>query len=541
MAREWCTCCQTSATHGRSFLAPRIARRGCSSLLPDTRPAALPLCGNCVDEHDYDETWHTCLRMESATATLSGVAQAREEGPATQTAPVNSMPSGSKRSRVDATSTSSAAVAATPFPTETVCETTVQLFFSLVDGAEMHTAAVQQQLRVLACSLLKLERTSKALRALLKSNKCLPYYRFFFHTSSATAVLPRRFLDGTFGVALFSGAFGNGPSNTTRFDVLTPKDVLQDRVNTANRLSELSIDRVVTKSVNYMASDLPTGVGPRVAAFVGRARFLTQHRAAANPHWATTCNLANCHCKMLCSDGSMAGGVQQSNPALADLFGESVTSSEEDEDEDENEPPQYPVASYWASLSPKPLTTLPRRVFCSLACSLAYENELSTAVPVRVADAESMETFSSASGKVGLARILASTRAAFKRNDAAARALREAMRSIRKRQRSTIRTELFERMHKNVADVLNIDLGLLYAASALAESPGACQGRLLPATAPGWRDAEIKRFARAIERVKAIYLKHHRESDGLARDERFPPLWLRKVRDQAAGLFPVHV
>jgi hypothetical protein len=429
----------------------------------------------------------------------------------------------------------------TPFPADAVCETTVQLFMALVDQPDMHAAA-KQQLRVLALALLKLERTSKGLRALIRSDTRLPFYRFFFHTFSNNTVLPRRFLDGVFGVNLFSGAFGNGPSNPARFDVLTPKDVLQDRLATAKRLSELSIDQVIRKSVKYMATDLPSGVGPRVAAFVGRARFLTQHRSAANPQWAVTCNLATCSCRMLCLDGAMPGGVQQSNPALADLFGEPVTSSDEEEDEDENQaPPQYPVASYWASLCPKALTTLPKRVFCSLACSLAYEDELATAVPVRVTDAESHETFSSASGKVGLARILASTRAAFKRNDAAARALREAMRSVRKRQSSTIRVELFERMHQNVVDVLNVDLGLLYAASALAESPGACQGRLLPATAPGWRDAELKKFARAIERVKAIYVQYHRERDGLSRDERFPPVWLRKVREQAAGLFPVQV
>jgi hypothetical protein len=451
---------------------------------------------------------------------------------------------GTKRPRGDASASASASavVATTPFPVEPVCETTVQLFMALIDGSDMHTAAVLQQLRALATALLKLERTSKALRALLKSNKCLPYYRFFFHTSSTTAVLPRRFLDGAFAVDLFAGAFGNGPSNTARFDVLTPKDVLQDRVKTAKRLSELSIDQVVTRSVNYMADDLPPGIGPRVAAFVGRARFLTQHRASANPQWVMTCNLATCSCKMLCSDGAMPGGVQQSNPALADLFGEPVTSSDDEEDEDDaEEPPQYPVASYWASLSPKSLTTLPKRVFCSLACSLAYEDELATAVPVRVTDAESHESFSSASGKVGLARVLASTRAAFKRNDAAARALREAMRTVRKRQSSTIRVELFERMHQNVVDVLNVDLGLLYAASALAESPSTCQGRLLPATAPGWRDAELKKFARAIERVKALYVQYHRERDGLARDERFVPPWLRKVREKAEGLFPVQV
>ena len=505
-----CACCRVTVTHTRAFLASRPAR---GADAPRLLEEAALRCEGCEEEED----------CAPSPALNRAPARAARSTPLAMAHPVHRRAS---------------AASATPFPAEIVCETMTQLFFSLIDGAEMQSAA-QHPLRALATALLKLERTSKALRALLQSDARLPYYRFFFHTSAATSVVPRRFLDGVFGIDLFFGAFGKGPGNPSRFDVLTPKDVLQDRVKTAKRLSDLSIDQVVTRSINYMADDLPAGIGPRVTAFVGRARFLTQHRATANPHWATHCNLATCSCKMLCADGSMPGGVQQSNPALADLFGEPVTSSD-DEDEDDSQP-QYPVASYWASLSPKPLTTLPRRVFCSLSCSLAYEDELATAVPVRVADAESHESFSSASGKVGLARILASTRAAFKRNDAAARALREAMRSVRKRQSSTIRIELFEKMHQNVIDVLNVDLGLLYAASALAESPGACQGRILPATTPGWRDAELKKFARAIERVKALYVQHHRERDGLARDERFPPPWLRKVREQAAGLFPVHV
>ena len=228
----------------------------------------------------------------------------------------------------------------------------------------------------------------------------------------------------------------------------------------------------------------------------------------------------------------------QSNPVLNELFGEPATSSDEESDDEEESPPQYQAASYWATLSPKPLTTLPRRVFCSLACSLAYEQELLEAVPVRVSEAETHETFSSAAGKVGLARTLASTRAAFKRNDAASRALREAARSAKKRPFSTTPFNLVARMHSHIVDVLNIDLGMLCAAAALAESPGACQGRLLPATAPGWRESDVKKHRLAIERIKALYTKYHRSSDGLARDERFPPVWLRKVRDEAPRMFP---
>ena len=443
-----------------------------------------------------------------------------------------------KARRVAGQAKAAPALPAPCFPGNVVCEHLAGMFVELVDEFDDSNGCMHTR-RMIATVLLKLEGTCRELRNLVRANARLRYYRFFYHTLVANCILPRRFLDGTFGVELFNGDYGAGPTHQSRFAVLGPKDVLQDRVSSAKRLSQLSVVEVKRRSAKYMASDLPDGVGPRVKAFVGRARFLVQSRIQNNPQWKVVCNLATCSCQMLCSEGAMPGGVTQANPVLNDLFGEPVTSSDEEESDDENTPPQYPVASYWATLSPKPLTTLPRRVFCSLACSLAYEDELLTCVPVRISEAESFETYSSANGKLGLSRTLASTRAAFKRNDSAARALREAMRTVKKRPASTIPHHLIARMHANIIDVLNVDLGLLYAASALAESPGSCQGRVLPATAPGWREADVRKFHRAIERVKSLYVADWRDKDGLARDERFPPPWLRKVREEAPRLFSV--
>lgn len=430
------------------------------------------------------------------------------------------------------------AVVAPPLPGVVVCEQLTAMFIELVDEFDDRNRAMHAR-RTIATVLLKLEGTCRELRNLVRSDARLKYYRFFYHTLIANCILPRRFLDGTFGVELFAGDYGAGPGDQARFAILGPKDVLQDRVTSAQRLSQLSEQEVRRKAAKYMAADLPDSVGVRVAAFVGRARFLVQSRMQNNPQWRIICNLATCSCSMLCSNGAMPGGVAQANPVLNDLFGEPMTSSEEESDDDENTPPPHPVASYWSTLSPKPLTTLPRRVFCSLACSLAYEEELCVCVPVRISEAENFETYSSANGKLGLSRTLASTRAAFKRNDAASRSLREAMRTVKKRSESTIPNALIARMHSNIIDVLNVDLGLLYAAAALAESPGCCNGRILPATAPDWREADVRKFHRAIERVKSIYVAHWREKDGLARDERFPPPWLRKVREEAPRLFSV--
>jgi len=420
------------------------------------------------------------------------------------------------------------------FPIDQFLNTLVEM---LVDSIDSFSSSVGDHSRraVVSHALLRMECTNKANRDVLVADGRLRYYRFFYHTLSTNSLLPRRFLDSTFGVSLLTGSYGDGPSNVQRFGVLTPKDVLQDRMNTARRLASLDLNHVVLKSAKYMPGDLPACVGPRVAAFVGRTRFLTQLRAQARPEWVVECGFRSCRCRFLCSD---VAAVQSSNPALVDLLGESPASSDDDDDDASSDEDCLPGASYWAQLCPRPFTSLPRRVFCSLACSLAYDDEIISGIPIRVSDAETHETSSSARGKLGLPRLLASTRAAFKRNDSAARALRESMRCVKRRPHQTVKTEIFAKMHSNIIDVLNIDLGLLYAAAFLAESPEACVNRQLPATSPSWRDGDVRRFTRAILRVQSLYLEHHKAQDGLARDERFPPKWLLKVREAAPGLFP---
>jgi hypothetical protein len=421
---------------------------------------------------------------------------------------------------------------AATFPIDPTVSVLIQQIVDATDAFSMKRAASEVATR----AVLRLSCTNKAVRGAAFADERLKYYLFFYFALHNTAI-PRRFLDGTFEVDLLSGSYGTGPADQTRFDVLTPKDVMQDRLSAAKRLAEMDIDKVVVKSAKYMATDLPSGIGHRVAALVGRSRFVTQVRAQARPEWVVTCNLSTCSCRMLCSEGGNVGGMVQNNH-LIDLFGEPLTSSS---DEDDDDPPETPGPSYWASLSPYPIASLPRRVFCSLACSLKYDDELASAVPVRLRDAETSEHFSSAAGKVGLARTLASTRAAFKRNNIASRALREAARTIKKRTASSIRMETILKIHRNIIDVLNVDLGILYAASSLAESPGASTNRQLPATTPGWREGDLKKFTRAIERVKSTYTKYWTEKDGLARDERFVPKWLIKCREDAGNMFPVRV
>lgn len=426
-----------------------------------------------------------------------------------------------------------AASVPTQFPVEPISDTFGNFLIDSIDA--FSTVNTRKMASTMAAVLLQLELVSKGIRHTIRQNVRLEFYRFFFHTSSKSNV-PMRFLDATFGVSLFDGSFGLGPREPDRFNVVSPNEVVKDRVKTGARLMDLDVEQVVKRSANYQPNDLPSGVGPRVAAFVGRARFLTQFRASRRPEWVATCSLATCSCRLLTQDPN----ATQSNPAMNGLAPPTAESSSDEDDDDglfdnydEHEPPK----PYWVNLSPRPITVLRSGCFCSMACHLAHESELAAAVPIRVADAETHESVGSVVGKTGLGRTLASTRAAYKRNDSSARALREAMRNFKKKATKTIRLETVERMHTDIVDVLNIDLGLLVAASELAASPTNCYNRDIPGTYEHWRN-DAKKWRHAIELVKSIYIRYQKDTV-IVRDERFPPAWLRKVKEKAAELFPV--
>ena len=214
------------------------------------------------------------------------------------------------------------------FPVDQLLNALVEMLIGSID--EFHESDEEKEKRdAVATAIRRLECTSRINRSMLLADGRLHFYRFFYHTLTTNNALPRRFLDSSFGVSLLTGSFGQGPSETQRFGVLTPKDILQDRLNTARRLASLDVNEVLRRSSKYLPNDLPDGVGTRVSAFVGRSRFITQIRAQARPEWVVTCGLGSCSCRFLCSAG---GGAQSSNPALlVDLFGEQGVSSSEEE------------------------------------------------------------------------------------------------------------------------------------------------------------------------------------------------------------------
>jgi hypothetical protein len=346
-------------------------------------------------------------------------------------------------------------------------------------------------------------------------------------------------MDRTFKVELFSGSYGDGVTNIERFNVLSPKDIICDRISTAKRLAELSNEAVAIRTKKYIPCDLPSGVGIRVSAFVGRARLITQYQSSRKPEFCADCSFARCRRRLMCLSIPTATTAELlPNPAVegTDVDPQADSDSSDDDDTDDVDVSQ----NYWAMASPRSISRPQRVRFCTLACSLAFEAEVTAALPIRLSEIDSHESFKDATGKVGLTRVLASTRAAFKRNAAVARAIREAMRVHKKMELPSISYITVQKMHQNVIDALNVDLGLLFAAATLAVSPNICANRTLPATAPNWRQNPEK-WSRVLERVKSLYLQHTDGKFEMCQDERFLPVWLKKVRSEAENIISAQV
>jgi hypothetical protein len=70
--------------------------------------------------------------------------------------------------------------------------------------------------------------------------------------------------------------------------------------------------------------------------------------------------------------------------------------------------------------------------------------------------------------------------------------------------RTAVSTSELKKHRRRRIKALNIDLGLLYAASVIAESKSLSTGKLLPGQSIYWRD-NPSFYARALKTVKKLY------------------------------------
>jgi hypothetical protein len=410
---------------------------------------------------------------------------------------------------------------------EPLVTSVIDLFIEGVDSS-VSNAPVSEMRASTAGALMKFDQLCKTTRQLVRERAQLPYYRFYYYSMLTTQTSPMRFLDKTFGVTLFTGCFGDGPSEPAKFDVMNVRDALHDRTKIARKL--VGMDNVAVKRCKrYVPRDLPVAVSARVAAFVGRARMVAQRLAARHPALCVPCARGGCG-RSLLYDRSMPPIGNEDAPIVQDMDSDDTSGTDKEEEDDVDM-----GSEYWQMLTTRPPAKLPPRVFCSRACACAYDDEVAQAVPVRLCDLET--NYHCSEGKTGLSRVAIEARRCFARNAAVARALRVAMRSFERRRCSTLSKDTVERFHRDVTDTLNVDLALVYAAAAIAESPAACVARRLPATSPAWRE-DAKAWRLAVRAIQQVYERSWRPSDGLACDDRLPAGWLRQVRNRACVLFP---
>ena len=82
---------------------------------------------------------------------------------------------------------------------------------------------------------------------------------------------------------------------------------------------------------------------------------------------------------------------------------------------------------------------------------------------------------------------------------------------------------------------MNIDIGLLYAASVVADSKSLSANRVLPGAAENWRSRHVF-YAKAVAEVSKIYDKYHRGGNVVANFLIHEP-FLAKLKEKASRVF----
>ena len=139
----------------------------------------------------------------------------------------------------------------------------------------------------------------------------------------------------------------------------------------------------------------------------------------------------------------------------------------------------------------------------------------------------------SCSKKEGRARVLDSLRMCARRNEVAGRHLR----AIQKGRRAFTAVDTGELTALRAACIkkLNVDFGLIYAASIVAESRTLSAGKVLPGASARWRSRPMF-YARALKHVIRIYDARHKNGE-LVYNAMPPGRFLTKLREDAACIF----
>jgi hypothetical protein len=344
-------------------------------------------------------------------------------------------------------------------------------------------------------------------------------YILFYERVRLGIASPYYFMDGVpAGVQLFVGPTSLNLPNAD-ITKLKLRDVVADRLQIVAKMEQMGRDepRKVHLTTTHLAGLSEHVPGP-ARFLVARTRAILRGlRATKRPEHFVQC--ANCNCNRL----FYAGGSGESW-ASADVTQVIPGDPEETGSSDE----------YWQKVAEPASTTEidstpDTRRFCSQVCSQQHAHHLKIMMP----DAGLYLDADDSARKTGRARVAESFKLALKRNEVAARSLRT-MRT-KSMPNLAISAEELE-VHREVRiRALNVDLGLLYAASLVAESSSLSNGKILPGQRMYWRD-DACYYSKPVSAISKIYSKTKRK-EGIISSMLTVPRFLEMVQVRAHKYF----
>ena len=389
-----------------------------------------------------------------------------------------------------------------------VLECSVQSLCDFIEKGESGLSQSESAMRTWCAAMLnKMPNTCLSLRDRMRVDARYTCVMFYERTRLGAAS-SGHFLEGlAAGLSLFSGHTAVQLHNDD-LSKLRLRDVVADRIKTVANLEGLKNDTKNLKKLvdNYTLQDIPEGLPGRVHVFISRMRAICQglRRVKAESHFQQ-CKNRECN-RWFYMGGPTEAPVNNGNGSVD------------------------PVDAYWDNAAGSPEIKHEQREFCTWSCCEQWKWQLDNAMPrmtpdFMIADYQCR--------KQGRARVSEAMRACTKRNEVAGRHFR----NIQKEQRTfpaISRVDLNKAKERRVA-IMNVDLGLLYAAAVCAESKSLCVNKVLPGASEGWRSRPMF-YCKSQKSVRAIYNKHHVGGNVIANMHVREP-FLVKLKEKAGRLF----
>ena len=322
------------------------------------------------------------------------------------------------------------------------------------------------------------------------------------------------FLEGVpFGVMLFAGE-----TSITLLDdqlrKLRLKSIVADKFATSMKLENAAPTRIDELVREHSPVDYSACVPGVVRVFVARCRAICKGvRHVKEEAMFAHCSNANCLRLFY------VGGTTEcwANAGV-------VHAASDSEDEGSSS------VEYWnAAACDSGVRSPSVRRFCCSSCEQEYDAHLKRVMPGMGLEFDA----DNAALKSGRARVSESLKLVLKRNALASRQLR-LLRSTKRVKLAVADNELAVLAERHVA-ALNVDLGVLYAASLVAESIVLSQRKLLPGSRICWRGDPVF-YSRALNIVRCIYFKNRRK-EGIVSSLNTLPRFLQIVGEAAGRMF----